>query len=50
MFAKSKEAIRENENKKLMRMKSDFTGFKKLAEKEIQKQKVPSISDKVREL
>ena len=31
-------------------MKSDFTGFKKLAEKEIQKQKVPSISDKVREL
>ena len=50
VFTKSKEAIRDNQNKKLMRMKSDFTGFKKLAEKEIQKQKVPSISDKVREL
>ena len=48
-MTKNKQAIKEHDSKKLVRMKSDFTGFNKFSDP-IPKPKIPTISDKVRDL
>ena len=47
MMTKNKQAIKEHDSKKLVRMRSDFTGFNKLSDP-IPKPKIPTVSDKVR--